>query len=176
MILHYRIIKNYEKGYSVWELSQKYKIEETELKEKLEEYYRSKNNLKKYHLLKYELENNNAKTNLKDILIDFKKGYGTRKLARKYNTTRYQIQETLKNHYILINKINEYNNIVSKNHNAIGNLKYTLTKAMIEEYKKGKSAKKISEENNIPYTCLRRLLIKENLLTTRRINEKSNMS
>ena len=171
MILHYRIIENYEKGYSVWELSQKYKIKEIELKEKLEEYYRSKNNLKKYHLINYEIENNNAKTNLKDILIDFKKGYGTRKLARKYNTTRYQIQETLKSYYTFINKINEYNNIVSKNHNAIGNLKYTLTKDMIKEYKKGKSVKKISEETSIPYTCLRRLLIKENLLTT---NNKEN--
>ena len=157
-MLHYKIIENFEKEYTIFELSEKYKIDEDILYKELEKYYKEKDNLRKFSMINYNIENNIAKNNLKAIIKDFEEGLGTRSLSKKYNTTRYNIMTEIKKYYEFLDKKDKYNTLISNNNKSKGNGKYKLTKEIIEDYKNNKSILSISEENNIPYTTLRRML------------------
>ena len=157
-MLHYKIIENFEKEYTIFELSEKYKIDEEILYKELENYYKEKDNLRKFSMINYNIENNIAKNNLKSIIKDFEEGLGTRSLAKKYNTTRYNIMTEIKKYYEFLDKKDKYKTLISSNNKSKGNGKYKLTKEIIEDYKNNKSILAISKENNIPYTTLRRML------------------
>ena len=157
-MLHYKIIENFEKEYTIFELSEKYKIDEEILYKELENYYKGKDNLRKFSMINYNIENNIAKNNLKSIIKDFEEGLGTRAIAKKYNTTRYSVMTEIKKYYEFIGKENKYNELINSNNKSKGNGKYKLTKEIIEDYKNNKSILAISKENNIPYTTLRRML------------------
>lgn len=157
-MLHYKIIENFEKEYTIFELSEKYKIDEEILYKELENYYKEKDNLRKFSMINYNIENNIAKNNLKSIIKDFEEGLGTRAIAKKYNTTRYNIMTETKKYFEFIGKENKYKELINSNNKSKGNGKYKLTKEIIEDYKNNKSILAISKENNIPYTTLRRML------------------
>lgn len=157
-MLHYKIIENFEKEYTIFELSEKYKIDEDILYKELEKYYKEKDNLRKFSMINYNIENNIAKNNLKAIIKDFEEGLGTRSLSKKYNTTRYNIMTEIKKYYEFIGKENKYNELINSNNKSKGNGKYKLTKGIIEDYKNNKSILSISKTYNIPYTTLRRML------------------
>lgn len=157
-MLHYKIIENFEKEYTTFELSEKYKIDEQILYKELENYYKEKDNLRKFSMINYNIENNIAKNNLKSMIKDFEEGLGTRAIAKKYNTTRYSVMTEIKKYYEFIGKENKYNELINSNNKSKGNGKYKLTKEIIEDYKNNKSILSISKENNIPYTTLRRML------------------
>lgn len=157
-MLHYKIIENFEKEYTIFELSEKYKIDEEILYKELENYYKEKDNLRKFSMINYNIENNIAKNNLKSIIKDFEEGLGTRSLAKKYNTTRYSVMTEIKKYYEFIGKENKYNELINSNNKSKGNGKYKLTKEIIEDYKNNKSILSISKTYNIPYTTLRRML------------------
>lgn len=160
-MLHYRIINNFEKEYTIYQLSLKYNIPESKLYNELEEYYTSKDEIKTFKKIIYNIENNKAKSNIKVIVQEFENGVGTRKLANKYHTTRYNIRQELERHYILLNNIKKYESIVKKNNKSEGTYKYTLTEEMKQDLDNGKSILQLSKEKGIPYTTLRRLITKE---------------
>lgn len=157
-MLHYKIIENFEKEYTIFELSEKYKIDEEILYKELENYYKEKDNLRKFSMINYNIENNIAKNNLKSIIKDFEESLGTRAIAKKYNTTRYNIMTEIKKYYEFLDKKDQYNTLMSSNNKSKGNGKYKLTKGIIEDYKNNKSILSISKTYNIPYTTLRRML------------------
>lgn len=157
-MLHYKIIENFEKEYTIFELSEKYKIDEEILYKELENYYKEKDNLRKFSMINYNIENNIAKNNLKSIIKDFEEGLGTRAIAKKYNTTRYSVMTEIKKYYEFIGKENKYKELINSNNKSKGNGKYKLTKEIIEDYKNNKSILSISKTYNIPYTTLRRML------------------
>ena len=165
MIIHYRIIDNFEKGYTIKQLSEKYNIPGKELRRRIKEYYYKKNNLNKYRRINYDRENDNAKVNLEKIIIDFEMGYGARRLANKYNVTRCSINKILEEHYSLLDMLDYYNETKEKrSYKSKGKLKYILTKEMKRDLQDGESPNAISKKYGIPYTSLRRLLIKEGLI------------
>lgn len=161
MKLHYRIIDNFEKEYTLFQLSLKYNIPEDELRDKLIEYYNEKDSMKRFKQIIYNIENDRAKKNIKDIIEKFENGIGTRKLAQIYNTTRYNIKIELEKHYQLLNLEKKYNSLIENNNKAKGNMKYVLNDEIREELEKLVPLTQISKKYKIPYTCLRRLVEKE---------------
>lgn len=160
-MLHYRILNNFEKEYTLYELSTKYNIEEKELYKELEEYYTSKGNLKRFKQILYNIENNPIKNNIKVVLEEFESGKGERSLANKYNTTRWNVRKVIKEYYELVGKLEQYEEIRNKNEKTNGSSKYSLTDEIQEDLKNNISINQISKKYNIPYTSLRRLLGKE---------------
>ncbi len=165
MIIHYRIIDNFEKGYTIGQLSEKYNIPRKELRNKIKEYYYKKNDLKKYKRITYDNKNNNVKINLDNIVIDFEMGMGSRQLAKKYNVTRWTLNKILEEHYKLLDMLDYYENVKERRkYKTEGKLKYILTKEMKRDFDDGETPKAISKKYGIPYTSLRRLFIKEGLI------------
>ncbi len=160
-MLHYRIINNFEKEYTLFELSTKYNIEEEKLYIELEEYYNKKGDLKRFKQIIYNIENNPIKNNIKEVLEGFEKGKGDRILAKKYNTTRWNVRKVINEYYELIGKLEQYEEIRNKNEKPKGSSKYSLTDEIREDLKENMPILQISKKHDIPYTSLRRLLGKE---------------
>lgn len=160
-MLHYRIINNFEKEYTLYELSNKYNISEEKLKQELEEYYTKKENIKRFKQILYNIENNPVKRNIKEVLEEFESGKGERLLAKKYNTTRWNVRKVIHEYYELVGKLEQYEEIRNKNEKPKGSSKYSLTNEIREDLKENIPIYQISKKHNIPYTSLRRLLGKE---------------
>lgn len=160
-MLHYRIINNFEKEYTLYELSSKYNIEEEKLELELEDYYNKKGNLKRFKQILYNIENNPIKNNIKVVLEEFESGKGERSLAKKYNTTRWNVRKVIKEYYELLGKLEQYEEIRNKNEKTKDSSKYSLTDEIQEDLKNNVAILQISKKHNIPYTSLRRLLGKE---------------
>lgn len=160
-MLNYRIINNFEKEYTLYELSKKYNIPEEKLYSELEKYYSKKAKLKRFKQILYNIENNPIKNNIKVVLEEFESGKGERVLARKYNTTRWNIRKVILGYYELVGDLEKYEEIRNKNEKLKGSSKYSLTDEILKDLKNNVSINQISKKYNIPYTCLRRLLRKE---------------